>query len=116
MEQYQMLRLLSFFSMTLCMVMFSGCKMCASYTDITGSPVANAVAGDGMRAGSHYGGYSGGGYYMDGYQSSAYGQQTYDSEFSRSSIGTKTIQTPQNTSSNLSSRGNVVPATYYTSR
>jgi len=90
--------------------------MCASYTDITGSPVANAVAGEGMRAGSQFGGYSGGGYYMDGYQSTANPQKTYDSEFSRPPMGTKTIQTSQNPSINYSSRVNIVPATYYASR
>ena len=111
-----MLRLFSFFVIVICLAMFSGCKMCASYTDITGSPVANAVAGDGMRAGSHYGGYSGGGYYMDGYQSTANPQQSFDSEFSRPSMGTKTIQTSQNPSSIYTSRGNVVPVNYYSTR
>jgi len=92
--------------------------MCASYTDITGSPVANAMAGEGTRAGSHFGGYSGGGYYIDGYQSSAMPQQTYDSEFSSPSTGPRTIQTTQNPSLNYSSssRGNVVPANYYSTR
>ena len=113
MEQYQMFRLVSFCVISLCLGMFSGCKMCASYTDITGSPVANVAAGDGMRAGSHYGGYSGGGYYLDGYQSTANPQQSYDSEFSRPVVGTKTIQTSQNPSSSYSSRGNVVQANYY---
>ena len=110
------MRLVSFCVIILCLALFSGCKMCASYTDITGSPVANVVAGDGTRAGSYYGGYSGGGYYMDGYQSTANPQRSYDSEFSRPTIGTKVIQTPQNPSSNYSSRGNVVPANYYYSR
>jgi len=116
MGQYQMLRLVLFFLVIISFAMFSGCKMCASYTDITGSPVANAMAGEGMRAGSQFGGYSGGGYYVDGYQSTANPQQTYDSEFTRSSMGAKTIQTSQNPSTNNYSRGNVVPANYYSSR
>ena len=110
-----MLRLVSFCVVILCLAIFSGCKMCASYTDITGSPVANAVAGEGIRAGSHYGGYSGGGYYADGYQSTANPQPSYDSEFSRQSMGVKTIQTTQNTPLNYSSKG-VVTANYYSSR
>ena len=111
-----MLRLVSFCVIIVPFAMFSGCKMCASYTDITGSPVANAMAGDGMRAGSHYSGYSGGSYYMDGYQSTANPQQTYDSEFSRPASGTNVIQTTQNSSSNNTKKANVVPANYYSSR
>jgi len=86
--------------------------MCASYTDITGSPVANAVAGEGMRAGSHYGGYSGGGYYLDGYQSTANPRQVYDSEFSQPAIAPKVIQTTPYQSSTYSARGNVVQTNY----
>jgi len=93
--------------------------MCASHTDITGSPVANAVAGDGYRAGSHYGGYSGGTYYGSGYQTTASPQRVYDSEFSQPSSGTqptgaRTIQTSPNTTSfNAPGRNQVVPANYY---
>jgi hypothetical protein len=111
-----MLRLVSFCVIILCLAMFTGCKMCASHTDITGSPVANAVASDGMRAGSHYGGYSGGGYYMGGYQSTATPQQAYDSEFSNPSTGTRIIQTTQRPSSSHTTRGNVVSAHYSSSR
>ena len=111
-----MLRLFLFCVTILCLAMFSGCKMCASYTDITGSPVANAVAGEGMRAGSHYGGISDSGFYVGGSHSTANPQQTYDSEFSHPSMGVKSIQTTQNLSSNNASRGNIVPANYYATR
>ena len=115
----KMLRLVLLCCTMLCLGMFSGCRMCAPYTDITGSPVANGISGDGYRAGSQYGGYSGGAYYMGGYQSTA-SPQRVDSEFSRPTTGsqtsgTKTIQThPQNPSSYYVPSGNqVVPANYY---
>ena len=54
--------------------------MCASYTDIEGSPVANAMTGDGMRAGSQYGGYPGGIYYGSGYHSTSTPQRVFDSD------------------------------------
>lgn len=81
-----MLRLISFGTIVLCLAVFSGCKMCASHTDIVGSPVPNAMASDYHRAGSYYGGYSSGGY-VDGYQATASPQRVYDSEFSRQSAG-----------------------------
>lgn len=91
--------------------------MCASYTDIEGSPVANAMAGDGMRAGSHYGGYGGGAYYVGGYHSTATPQQTYDSEFSQPpSSGQRVIQTQPVSTHQTFSGGNVVPANYYSTR
>ena len=116
-----MLRLFSICCIMMCLATFSGCRMCASYTDITGSPVANGISGDGYRAGSHYGGYSGGEYYTGGYHSTA-SPQRVDGEFSRPSAGSqssdsKTIQTPPNPlnqSSYYVPGGNqVVPANYY---
>ena len=109
----KMLRLVTFCCIITCLAMFSGCKMCASHTDITGSPVANAMSGDGYRAGSHFGGYSSGGYYLDGYQTTANPQRVFDNEFSRPAAGTKTIQTPPNSSSRyVTSSPGVVPANY----
>ena len=107
-----MLRLVSLYCILICLVVFTGCKMCASHTDITGSPVANAMAGDGYRAGSSYGGYSSRGY-VDGYQSTANPHRVFDNEFSRSAAGTKTIQTTSNTSSRyVTSSSGIVPANY----
>ena len=107
-----MLRLISLCVLFVSLIMFTGCKMCAPYTDITGSPVANAMSGDGYRAGSHYGGYSGG-YYVDGYQTTANPQHVYDSEFSRAATSTKTIQSNPISSSRQVQSGNVVPAANY---
>ena len=84
------LRLISLSIILLSLSVFSGCKMCASHTDITGSPVPNAMASDHHRAGSYFGG-GGGGYYVGGYQSSASPQRDYNSEFSQPSAGS--IQT-----------------------
>ena len=114
-----MLRLFTICSIIMILAMFTGCRMCASYTDITGSPVANGVSGDGYRAGSYFGGYSGGSYYTDGYQSTASPHRVYDSEFSRptsatQSSATRTIQTPPSPSTYYIPGGNqVVPANYY---
>jgi len=54
-----MSRILFFCSIALCIPLFSGCKMCASYTDDNGSPVHNSSASNFMRAGSVHGGYPG---------------------------------------------------------
>ena len=111
-----MLRLVSFCIIILGLMMFSGCRMCASYTDIEGSPVANAMSSDGMRAGSQYGGYAGGTYYMGGYQSTATPRRVFDSEFLQSPTGQRVIQTPPVSTTQTFSTGNVVPANYYSSR
>jgi len=80
------LRLISLSVLLLSLAVFSGCKMCASHTDITGSPVPNAMASDYHRAGSYFGGGTGG-YYVDGYQSTASPQRDYYSEFSQQPAG-----------------------------
>jgi len=82
-----MFRLISLSILALCLALSTGCKMCASHTDIFGSPVPNASVDGYHRAGSYFGGYSGGGYYINGYSSTASPQHVYDSEFSKASSG-----------------------------
>ena len=110
-----MLRLISLSSLVLCLALFTGCKMCASHTDIVGSPVPNAASDGYHRAGSYYGGYSGGGVYYNGYPVSSSPQRVYDSEFSRGANFQNhsggTIQTaPAHTTMSTQSYNSVVPA------
>ena len=111
-KNWKMLRLISFSFVVLSLAVFSGCKMCASYTDITGSPVPNAMSSDYHRAGSQFGGYSSGGY-ADGYQTTAIPQHDYNSEFSRSPQTTQNIPTLPYSSMRSTSNengSNIVPA------
>jgi hypothetical protein len=109
-----MLRLVSFCCIIFVLVMVTGCKMCASHADITGSPIANGMSGDGSRAGSYFGGYSGGGFYADGYPSSASPRRVYNTEFSTPpSPGAKTIQSTPSTTMQYAPNRNVMQANYY---